>query len=92
MLAAIGEIRSALTEFYPPEMRKYQVQGTVVLGLRIDAGGCVTAAGIVGSSGSETMDNSALRWVETASFLPAERYGKMVASEKPLAVNFHMVE
>jgi TonB family protein len=91
-IAGIGEVRSSLTEFYPPDMRRYQVQGLVVLALRIAATGCVTEAGVGVSSGSEAMDNSAMRWVETASFLPAERDGRMVASEKQLAVNFHIVE
>ncbi len=91
-VAGMGEVHSPLTEYYPTDLRKYQVQGTVVLGLRIDATGCMTEAGVVGSSGSEALDDSALRWVETASFFPAERDGTVVASEKQLAVNFHMVD
>jgi serine protease Do len=89
-VAGIGEVRSSLSEYYPPTLQRQAVEGTVVLTLRIDATGCVTEAGISGSSGSEELDNAALSWVETASFLPAERDGKAVASEKPLAVNFRL--
>jgi len=88
--AGIGEVRSSLSEYYPPALQRQAVEGTVVLTLRIDASGCMTEAGISGSSGSEELDAAALGWVETASFLPAERDGKAIASEKPLVIKFRL--
>jgi TonB family protein len=85
---AIGEIKSSLEEFYPRELRKYQVEGAVVLALKIDADGCATATGIAGSSGSELMDAAAMSWAETAQFLPAERNGSPVDSSFRMRVVF----
>lgn len=85
-------IKHSLEEFYPPVLRRLGVEGLVVLSVRVDATGCPQAIAVVGSSGSDELDEAALAWVETATFLPAERDGKAVEGTTPLAVDFRLEE
>ncbi|MFL6601337.1 MAG: TonB family protein [Steroidobacteraceae bacterium] len=86
----IGPIEHALDEFYPPRLARESVEGIVVLSVRVSASGCVTEAAVTGSSGSDEFDAAALRWIETASYLPAERAGAAVVSTANLAVDFKL--
>ena len=45
-------------------------------------------AAVTGSSGSDEFDTAALNWIETATYLPAERAGAAVGSTANLAVDF----
>jgi TonB family protein len=89
-IPVIGPIEHSLDEFYPPALARKLVEGLVVLSVRVDAAGCVTEAAVTGSSGSDEMDTAALRWVETASYLPAERAGVAVGSKSNVAVDFRL--
>jgi protein TonB len=79
-----------LEEFYPHNLRVQGVEGLVVLSLKVNSSGCVTQAAVAGSSGSDEFDAAALKWVETASFLPAEKDGKPVDGTGPIAVAFKL--
>jgi protein TonB len=87
---AIGAVERSLEEYYPKGMKREAVEGLTVLEVRVNAGGCVTAAAVTGSSGSDDLDDAALRWVETASYVPAERDGKPVDSTSNVAVDFRL--
>ena len=58
---------------------------------RIDATGCVAAMAIDGSSGSDELDQAAMRWLETASFLPSNLHGhaSTVVTTIPIKFNLH---
>ena len=84
----IGEVTTPLTEFYPKDLEREDVEGLVVLSVKVDPRGCVTEAAVAGSSGEDEFDEAALRWVETATFLPGEQHGQPVAGLTRLAVVF----
>jgi len=87
-LPILQPLKSSLAEFYPTQMRRWGVEGTVMLEILIDEHGCVQRRVVVGSSGSDELDEAAVRWVETASFLPAEKDGHAVAYTATLPMNF----
>jgi TonB family protein len=84
----VGPIGHSLDEFYPPRLAREGLEGIVVLSVRVSAAGCVTEAAVTGSSGSDEFDAAALNWIETATYLPAERAGAAVGSTTNLAVDF----
>ena len=87
-----GRLLRSLEEFYPAELKRQGVEGTVVLSVRVDSTGCAKEVTVQGSSGSDELDAAALHWVDSANFLPAEKDGKPVAGESPVAVNFELRE
>jgi protein TonB len=80
----------SLEEFYPEPLRERGLEGLVALSVKVNSSGCVMEAAVLGSSGSDEFDEAALRWVETASFLPAEKDGKPVDGTGPVAVAFNL--
>jgi serine protease Do len=80
----------SLADFYPKEMRHLGIEGVVMVKVRIDTNGCVTAVGIIGSSGSDALDQAALQMAETQSFLPAERNGHAISLVVKEPVNFNL--
>ena len=84
--------KHSLEEYYPPTTRRLGIEGSVVLALKINSTGCPTAAAVVGSSGVDALDEAALEFFETFSFLPAERAGQRVDAEMPLKVAFTLSE
>ena len=68
---AVVSLPSSLDQFYPPQMRRLGIAGIVMLRIRIDASGCLSALRVIGSSGSDALDQAALRMAETQTFLPA---------------------
>lgn len=86
--ARVGEITSSLSEYYPRQLQIDGVEGLVVLSIKVARSGCETEAAVAGSSGSDDFDDAALRWVETATFLPAEKDGQPTDSVMRLGVAF----
>ena len=62
------------------------------MALRVDRTGCATAAAVVGSSGLDSLDQAALQFFETLTFLPAERGGQRIDSETPLKIAFALAD
>jgi TonB family protein len=83
-------LTSSLADFYPADMRRSGIEGAVLVKIRIDTSGCVIARAVIGSSGSDSLDAAALRFVETASYLPAERNGHAVSFDASQPVNFSL--
>lgn len=81
---------SSLSEYYPISMRRAGVEGTVMLRVHIDPTGCVTAVGIVASSGSDELDEAARRWAEDTSYLPGERDGHAIQYLGRQPINFSL--
>lgn len=83
-------LTTSLAEFYPADMRRLGIEGMVMVGIRVAANGCVVARAVVGSSGSDALDQAALRFIETVSYLPAERDGHAVPYQASQPVNFSL--
>ncbi len=79
-----------MEEYYPPDLLSRDVEGTVVLSLKVNAAGCATDIAVAGSSGADAFDDAAVSWVETAAFLPGEKDGKAADTNSPLLVRFEL--
>jgi serine protease Do len=79
---------SSLDAYYPPDLRKRNIQGSVIVSLKVNSSGCATEIAVAGSSGAEEFDEAALSWVETASFLAGEKDGKAIDATTQLVVTF----
>ncbi|MGA3157118.1 MAG: TonB family protein [Steroidobacteraceae bacterium] len=75
-------------EFYPRESQQLEEQGRVILSVRVASSGCANSVAIAMSSGSEPLDDAALRYFETMEFLPAQTQGMPIGAQKLLAVTF----
>jgi TonB family protein len=82
---------SNINDYYPPLANFANLEGNVVLKLRINANGCVVAAGIEHTSGIALLDDAALQWIETAVFSPAARAGQAISAETQIRVTFKQV-
>ena len=89
---AVQSPTHSVEEYYPPAARRLGLEGSVVLALRVDRTGCATAAAVVGSSGLDSLDQAALQFFETLTFLPAERGGQRIDSETPLKIAFALAD
>jgi TonB family protein len=89
---AVQSPTHSVEEYYPPAARRLGLEGSVVLALRVDRTGCATAAAVVGSSGVDSLDQAALQFFETLTFLPAERGGQRIDSETPLKIAFALAD
>jgi serine protease Do len=68
---SIGSMKQSIDNFYPKVARQDQIEGTVVVLAKVDAKGCAVASAIVGSSGSELLDQAAMDYVQSLEFVPA---------------------
>jgi TonB family protein len=71
---------------YPPEARKAGIQGTVVVEVIVDQEGCVRHPRVL--KGVPSLDGAAVAAVQSWTFQPATRDGKIVAVYYVLAVAF----
>ena len=74
--AGYARMTHSLAEFYPPASRRLGEEGLVMVSFRISESGCALSAAIVGSSGSEHLDDAVLQFYETVEFIPAATDGK----------------
>jgi TonB family protein len=72
----LGKMTRSLEEFYPAVSRRTGEEGLVTVSVRVSSSGCATGAAIVGSSGSELLDDAVLKFYETIEFIPAGTDGK----------------
>jgi TonB family protein len=86
--AKTAKMNRSPSDFYPEESRKVFLEGSVVLSVRISATGCADRLAIAGSSGSQQLDDAAMRFGETLEFLPAEKDGTAVESTNEIRVTF----
>ena len=77
-------------EFYPMTARRANIEGFVLLAVQVDANGCGKQKGIVVSSGSETLDNAALGFVDSVEFLPAQQDGRRIAGVSRIPIRFKL--
>jgi TonB family protein len=75
---------------YPTESLKAGEEGNVLVDVLVATTGCATSYAIANSSGWPALDDAALDWIETTSFIPAERDGKATVASVLLPVNFKL--
>ena len=75
---------------YPEEARAAGLQGKVTLRLRIGVDGRVESLKILASSGTPSLDESALATVKQWRFEPARRLGRPVAMDVKTSVKFEI--
>lgn len=68
---------------YPPEARKYGIEGTTVVGFQVVGSGTVSRIVVSRSSGFDLLDAEAMRIAKTARFLPY----KQGDGQRPIWVN-----
>ncbi|MEQ1780594.1 MAG: energy transducer TonB [Hyphomonadaceae bacterium] len=61
---------------YPPGDIRLNHQGTSALEVCVDTGGRVTSASLTSSSGYDSLDQAALKWVRDRKFTPAKLDGR----------------
>jgi protein TonB len=76
-----------LRRFYPPEARRKDREGSVVLRLWLDATGAVTRAEIISNPG-DGLGEAALRAARELRFSPAKIRGERVATSVPFTLHF----
>ena len=75
---------------YPDRARRAGVEGRVVVQLRISAAGEVVSAQVAESSGSASLDTSALAAARASTFTPATAGDRPVASEATATYRFEL--
>ncbi|CAH1671577.1 energy transducer TonB [Chelatococcus asaccharovorans] len=75
---------------YPEALRRTGEQGTVLLQIRVDAGGVPRQIGIARSSNVALLDEAAVRAVSRWRFSPATRGGQPVAATVSLPIDFRL--
>src|SRR5215470_7555145 len=76
-----------LRHFYPPEARRKQHEGSVVLRLWLDATGAVERAELISNPG-DGLGEAALRAARELRFSPAKLRGEPVATSVPFTLHF----
>jgi TonB family protein len=85
-----SRMNRSLEDFWPIESKRLGEEGTVMVSVRISVTGCAMAAAIVGSSGSDMLDDAVLKFYETIDFFPGEVDGKPVESTVTMPVVFKL--
>ena len=83
-----GEIRRALQNLYPTQLRNAGVEGTVVVRVFVDETGAVAAKQVTESSGYELMDEAALEAADRMRFSPAMNRDKRTSVWLELPITF----
>jgi len=76
-----------LRRFYPPEARRKEREGSVLLRLWLDATGVVTRAEIISNPG-DGLGEAAVRAARELRFSPAKIRGEPVATSVPFTLHF----
>lgn len=90
---AFANSTSSLDQLWPVESKRLGEEGTVLARLNISAQGCVKRLAIQGSSGSEMLDSTVLRFAETMSFRPgSDDDGKPIETTVTVPIVFKLTE
>lgn len=81
-----------VSAYYPEDLRRRNITGTVTVHIVIGADGTVTSASVAASSGYSEMDDAAVKLAYQCRYEPAENEdGQAVASERNLNIPFGLV-
>lgn len=81
---------TAAMEFYPPSDRRNGLEAAVLVSVKVSKTGCAEQLAIASSSGTETIDDAALRYVEAVKFLPAAQGNTPAAGQMTFRVKFQL--
>jgi len=81
-------MKQSPNDFYAKVARQDQIEGTVIVMAKVNAKGCAVASAILGSSGSELLDQAAIDFVHTIEFLPAAEHRTAIEGRYKTAVVF----
>lgn len=79
-----------LEDFWPRESKLLGEEGVVIARIHVSTTGCVTGFAIVGSSGSDMLDQAVLQYIESIPFVPAAPDGTPIDSTVAMPVNFKL--
>lgn len=79
-----------LEDFWPRESKLLGEEGVVIARIHVSTTGCVTGFAIIGSSGSEMLDQAVLQYIESIPFVPAAPDGTAIESTVAMPVNFKL--
>jgi protein TonB len=84
-------VLSSYRKIYPPEARKAGEEGSVVVGVSVDASGQVTEAWIISSSGYDRLDRAAVESAYSWRFEPAtDAAGAVVGGQASVRVRYEL--
>jgi protein TonB len=81
---------SALNGVYPDEAREQGIEGTVKIKIQVLENGCMGNATVIKSSGSDILDNAALKNISECDFQPRTKDGVPVKSSVIIPVRFRL--
>lgn len=76
---------------YPSIAKKRRIQGRVLLIVEVDIDGNASEVNISKSSGSNVLDQEALRTVKSWRFIPAKKNGKFVQANVIVPIEFKLI-
>ena len=80
-----------VNSYYPEELRRKNIGGTVTVHIVVSADGSVASASVSASSGYAAMDEAAVQIAYGCVYEPAQNgYGQAVASERELNIPFQI--
>lgn len=86
-LVSVPDVNS----YYPEELRRKNIGGTVTVHIVVSADGSVASASVSASSGYAAMDEAAVQIAYGCVYEPAQNsYGQAVASERELNIPFRI--
>ncbi len=85
-------VHVALADYYPPAMRRVNVEGAVVVAATISATGCPLKAQVESGSGAPMLDAAALHYALDVRFLPAEHEQQPVEATARFRVRFELAD
>jgi protein TonB len=79
-------------EFYPPSDKRNGLEAAVLVSVKVSENGCAEQLAIAGSSGTETIDDAAIRYAEALKFLPAAQGNTPTAGQMTFRVKFQLMD
>jgi TonB family protein len=87
---AIAQMNLSLEEYCPLESKRLGEEGLVLVSKRVFVTGCAAGAAIVGSSGSDMLDDPVIHFFENIDFVPAEIDGRPIYSTPTQPITFKL--
>lgn len=87
---AVDREQPSAMEFYPPADRRNGLEGAVIIAVKVSETGCAEQIAVAGSSGTDTLDDAAVRYAENLKFLPAAQGNTPTAGKMMFRVKFEL--
>ncbi|MBV9619744.1 MAG: energy transducer TonB [Gammaproteobacteria bacterium] len=87
---ALAPGNEAAETWYPPAIKRADLEGTVILEAHVSASGCAESVAIYRSSGIPELDEAGQAWAEQARYRPAEQDGRPAPGLMRMKIKFRM--